>query len=69
MKKRVLNLYQCASELAVPVAWLKEAADEGRVPCLRISKRIVRFNPEAVREAIAVLATANNSKETGVKDG
>ena len=65
--KKILNLYSCARELGVPVAWLKTAADEGRVPCLRMGKRIVRFNPEAVRDAIAALATTNN-RNPGVKD-
>jgi L-lysine 2,3-aminomutase len=60
MKKKILNLYACARELDVPVGWLKEMADLDRIPCLRIGKRIVRFNPEAVREAIAELAATNN---------
>lgn len=68
MKKRVLNLYQCASEIGVPVAWLKEMADSGRVPCLRISKRVVRFNAGAVQAAISEIAAKNNNKRTEGED-
>ena len=47
------NLYTCAKELDVPVAWLKTAAIKGEVPCLRIGKRRLIFNVEAVRAALA----------------
>lgn len=58
--KKLLNLYGCAAELDVPAGWLKTAAVDGRVPCLWMGKRILRFNAEAVREAIAELAAKNN---------
>ncbi len=53
---KLLNLYECANRLNLPPKWLKEAARNGVVPCLRLGKRNVRFHPDAVRRAVAALA-------------
>ena len=57
------NLYKCARELDVPVRWLKRAAIEGKVPCLRIGKRQIIFNVEAVKKAIYELTLSNSQTE------
>lgn len=57
MKNKLLNLYEAADRLQVPVKWLKEMANTGKIPCLRIGKRKIRFEINATRDAIASLAT------------
>jgi hypothetical protein len=49
---KLTNLYQTATQLRVPPSWLRDEALAGRVPCLRIGKRL-RFNVEAVEKALA----------------
>jgi len=44
-----------ATMLGLPRAWLAAEARAGRVPCLRIGRRIV-LDPEQVRAALAVRA-------------
>ena len=56
MKVKTANLYECAEELDLPVKWLKQAAIEGKVPCLKINSRNLRFNVEAVSKSLAALA-------------
>jgi hypothetical protein len=44
-----------ARRLRVPAKWLREEADAGRVPCLKVVNAYL-FNPAAVLEALAVKA-------------
>lgn len=60
---KVLNLYECANQLQLPAKWLKHNALAGKIPCLKIGKRDIRFNPEAVQKAIEQLA-ANGRVES-----
>ena len=55
-RKKLLNLYECAEQMQLPVKWLKKAAIDGKIPCLRLGKRDMRFNPEAVNKALSGLA-------------
>lgn len=59
----MLNLYQCAEQLQVPVKWLKEAGLSGKIPCLRIGKRDMRFDLEAVNNALARLAAEERKQK------
>jgi excisionase family DNA binding protein len=34
-------LVRAASRLGVPTPWLRRQADEGRIPCLKIGRRIL----------------------------
>jgi hypothetical protein len=62
-KKRLLNLYECAEQLQVTPKWLKATAIKGDVPCLRIGKQIMRFELQAVIEAVALLAAQSSYSE------
>lgn len=55
-KRILLNRYECAEQLQVTPKWLKAVAIKGDVPCLRIGKQIMRFELQAVIEAVALLA-------------
>jgi len=46
------NLQQIARRFALPAKWLKVEASQGRIPVLRIGRRLL-FNPDAVEEALA----------------
>ena len=59
---KVLNLYALAKELRLPAAWLKEQAISGRIPCLKIGRRL-RFNRVAVERALAILAGAEQAEK------
>jgi len=66
--KQLLNLYECADRLQVPVKWLKEAAIAGRIPCLWLGKRKLRFNLIATKNALLKLA-AKRADGEGQTDG
>lgn len=51
-----LPLAPAAVELGVPQKWLKNEADEGRIPCLRIGPRRL-FNLAAVRKVLCERAS------------
>jgi hypothetical protein len=46
-----LPLRRAAARLGVPVAWLRAEAVAGRVPCLRVGRRLL-LNPAAVEDAL-----------------
>jgi hypothetical protein len=46
------TLNRLANELKLPKDWLREEATAGRLPCLRIGKRLL-FNIGAVKQALA----------------
>lgn len=48
----LMSLHRLATHLRLPREWLKREAVEGRLPCLRIGRRLL-FNVEAVQKAIA----------------
>ena len=52
----LVNLEELAERLDVPLAWLREEFEAGRIPCLVVGARY-RFNPYLVHEALAARAT------------
>ena len=68
-KKAIVNLGEAAEELDVPIAWLKQMAEDGKVPCLKIGKRNARFNIAAVEQALSRLAAQQpRQKPTVLED-
>jgi len=51
----LLTLPRMSRRLGVTQQWLRDEADEGRVPCLKAGSRYL-FNPEAVQDALAAKA-------------
>jgi hypothetical protein len=47
-----------AALLRIPAPWLRGEALAGRIPCLRIGRRLL-FNPEAVERALAERAASS----------
>lgn len=64
---KLLNLYECANTLGLPPKWLREAAENGVIPCLRLAKRDVRFDPRAVSDAVQALAQRADDTSKGDK--
>ena len=58
-QSRLLPVGAMARRLRVPVKWLREEAETGRVPCLMAGKAIL-FDPEAVE--CVLLERAQSSK-------
>jgi excisionase family DNA binding protein len=48
---RLLTVHDVAHRLAVPVSWVYAAAEQGRLPSLRIG-RYVRFRPDEIEQYI-----------------
>jgi len=46
-----LSLQRAAARLGVPAAWLRSEARAGRVPHLRVGRRML-FNPDAVQHVL-----------------
>lgn len=51
-KPKLLPAGPMARYLRVPVKWLREEAEAGRVPCLKADK-VFLFDPDAVESALA----------------
>ncbi len=47
-----INLHALALHTRLPREWLRQEALAGRIPCLRIGRKLL-FNPEAVENALA----------------
>jgi hypothetical protein len=58
----VINLSKLAHRLRLPREWLRGEALAGRIPCLRVGRRLF-FNPTAVEQALAERA-ANDRVST-----
>jgi predicted site-specific integrase-resolvase len=56
MDQRFLTPTELATLLRLRPSTIKCWAREGRIPCLRFSKGVLRFDVDAVRRAIAVEA-------------
>jgi len=63
-ESRLTNLTGLAAVLRLPRGWLATEADAGRIPCLRVGRRL-RFNVEAVRRALAERAAIEFSTGMG----
>lgn len=64
----VLNLYECANLLQLPAKWLKHKALSGKIPCLKIGKRDIRFNPKAVQKAVEKMAAQSERSSVNVQE-
>lgn len=60
-EEQFISINVMARRLGVPLAWLKAEADAGRVPCLRVSRRLL-FHPETV-ERVLLRRTAGEEVE------
>jgi hypothetical protein len=63
MKNELHNLSATARKIGFPAKWLKEQAEKGVIPFLRISKSRMLFNIEAVQKAINNLAAKGDCDE------
>ena len=63
MENELCNLLEMARLLNIPASWLKNEALAGRIPCLKIGRRLL-FNPAAARSALA-----QQAKRFGVREG
>jgi len=52
METQLLNLIGLANRLRLPANWLKQEADAGRLPCLKVGRKR-RFNLTAVQAVLA----------------
>jgi hypothetical protein len=60
----LLPLNRLAEHLRLPADWLRGEAEGGRIPCLKVGRRML-FNPEAVEEALAEQAARNRLQPCG----
>jgi hypothetical protein len=58
---------QGAHRLGVPATWLRSEALAGRLPHLRVGRRLL-VDPDAVRAALALRASAEGGKRVGHAD-
>jgi hypothetical protein len=61
---KLLSLPRLAARLRLPREWIEKEAVAGRLPCLRIGKRLF-FNPDAVERALAKLAAEDRGVTRG----
>ncbi|MEK6675971.1 MAG: hypothetical protein AABZ47_10000 [Planctomycetota bacterium] len=54
------NLRGVAVQLKLPMAWLRSEAEAGRIPCLRVGRKM-KFNLDAVRRVLAKRAAKGNA--------
>ena len=57
----LIPLNVMARRLRVPVTWLREEAEAGRVPCLKAGRAIL-VNPDAVNAALTERAARERCK-------
>ena len=56
------SLEAMAAALALPKAWLRDEADAGRIPCLRVNSRRM-FDLQSVRDSLAERALQHSTRE------
>ena len=61
-EKPFVNLTSLSARTGLPAWWLKSEADAGRIPFLRVGKRMV-FSVQAVQTAIAEQMSSQPSHE------
>lgn len=59
---KLLPVGPMARVLRVPVRWLKDEAEAGRVPCLKAGN-VYLFDPDAVEQALVDRARAGHATE------
>lgn len=53
-----VSIHSAAYELGVPLAWLKREAEVGRVPSLKVGRRLL-FNVQQVEQVLTARANAD----------
>jgi len=53
-----MNVRQAAGHFSLPAAWLRDEALNGRLPALRVGKRLL-FDADQLRRALADRASRN----------
>ena len=64
MPELFLPLRRAAARLGVPAAWLRAETLAGRVPCLRVGRRLL-FNPAATERALLERANQSGHQDIG----
>ena len=59
-KRQFISLTSLAAEISLPKAYITELAEKGMIPALKVNRRL-RFNPEAVQQALDKLAAKGGS--------
>ena len=59
--RHLLTLNCLAAHMKLPREWLRTEAAAGRIPCLRIGRKLV-FSPEAVEKALAKRAAVHKQE-------
>jgi hypothetical protein len=59
----LLRLPALARELKLPRDWLRAEAEAGRIPCLRVGRKLL-FSPRAVEAALAERAARPKGGES-----
>ena len=70
-RKDYLTARQLATVLQVSEATVRRLAHKGRIPCIRLTPRLLRFHLAAVRHALDVASRSSsqgNSSETSPND-
>jgi hypothetical protein len=60
--KKLYTLFGLSYQLKLPAKWLKQQAENGTIPALNVDGKL-RFNLEAVQEAISSLAAKGGNDE------
>ena len=61
----LLTLNQLATRLGLPSKWLRVEATAGRIPCLRVGRKL-RFNQRAVEGALSQRASESNGTASAI---
>ena len=62
MENNLVNLSGLSRRVRLPAGWLKSQAAAGRLPCLRVGRKL-RFNVAAVEKALADMAAERREAE------
>lgn len=60
--EQVVTVRKLSRLTRLPMTWLREEADAGRLPCLRVGRRLL-FNPAAVEAALAERAASTEQRQ------
>ena len=56
--KRLVTVKQIAETISVPERQVRRLASEGRIPAYRFSRKVLRFDPDAVLKSAEVATAA-----------
>ena len=66
--QKYISVLALADRFGLPLAWVKAEAEAGRIPCLRVGRRLL-FNPEAVEHVLAERAAQGANQDPSAKEG